>query len=89
MTEVVVTVTEKGQATIPKTMREKHKIGRKALAVDTDKGVLMKPIPDPAKEKGSLKGLFKGKSSSEIMNEVRQEEESRIERKLVKEKKAR
>ena len=74
MSETIVTVTKKGQATIPKKMRSKHKIGRKALVIDTEEGVLMKPIPDPSMEKGSLKSLFKGKTSKDIMNEIRQDE---------------
>ena len=56
----VVTVTKKGQATIPKVMREKHKIGRKVLVIDTSQGVLLKPLPDPSMERGSLKREFKG-----------------------------
>jgi len=74
MSEAIVTVTKKGQATIPREMREKHKIGRKALVVDTDKGVLVMPIPDPSMDKGSLKELFKGKTSKDIMNEIRRAE---------------
>jgi bifunctional DNA-binding transcriptional regulator/antitoxin component of YhaV-PrlF toxin-antitoxin module len=74
MSEAVVTVTKKGQATIPKGMRDRHKIGRKALVIDTDKGVLVRSIPDPSMEKGSLKTLFKGRTSKEIMSEIRQAE---------------
>lgn len=74
MSQAIVTVTKKGQATIPRKMRDKHKIGRKALVIDTDKGVLVMPIPDPSMEKGSLKTLLKGRTSKEIMNEIRREE---------------
>ena len=74
MSQAVVTVTKKGQATIPRTMRETHKIGRKALVIDTERGVLFMSIPDPSMDKGSLKTLFKGKTSKEIMNEIRREE---------------
>ena len=74
MDREVVTVTKKGQATIPKSMREKHRFGRKVLAVDTRDGVMFKPLPDPAMEKGSLKDAFRGKSSKQIMSEVRKEE---------------
>ena len=74
MSEAIVTVTKKGQATIPRTMRDKHKIGRKALVIDTEQGVLLTSIPDPSMEKGSLKVLFKGMTSKEIMNEIRREE---------------
>ncbi len=72
--EEVVTVTKKGQATIPKSMRVKHRIGSKVLAVDTQQGVMLMPLPDPAMEKGSLKKEFKGKSSKEIMDEIRSAE---------------
>jgi len=74
MAEVVVTVTRKGQATIPKRMRERHGIGRKALVEDTEEGVLLKPLPSPSMERGSLRSVFEGKSSKEIMKEVRKEE---------------
>jgi bifunctional DNA-binding transcriptional regulator/antitoxin component of YhaV-PrlF toxin-antitoxin module len=74
MAEMVVTVTKKGQATIPKKMRERHRIGRKALVEDTEEGVLVKPLPSPEMERGSLRALFKGKSSKQIMDEVRREE---------------
>jgi bifunctional DNA-binding transcriptional regulator/antitoxin component of YhaV-PrlF toxin-antitoxin module len=74
MAEAVVAVTKKGQATIPKKMRERHGIGRKALAEDTEEGVLLKPLPSPSMERGSLKTLFEGKSSKEIMDQIRKEE---------------
>ena len=74
MSEAIVTVTKKGQATIPRIMRDKHRIGRKALVIDTEQGVLLTAIPDPSMEKGSLKALFKGKTSGDIMDEIRQEE---------------
>jgi bifunctional DNA-binding transcriptional regulator/antitoxin component of YhaV-PrlF toxin-antitoxin module len=70
----VVSVTKKGQATIPKRFRDRHAIGRKVLAVDTAEGVLLKPIPDPFDEKGSLKAMFKGKSSKELIEEARHQE---------------
>jgi len=74
MAQAVVTVTRKGQATIPKRMRERHRIGRKALVEDTEEGVLLKPLPTPQMERGSLKRLFRGRSSKELMDEVRAEE---------------
>ena len=79
---MVVTVTKKGQATIPKKMRERHGIGRKVLVEDTEEGVLLKPLPSPAMERGSLRVIFKGKSSKAIMDEIRMEE-SRHERKML------
>lgn len=77
MAEDIVTVTKKGQATIPKKMREKHKITRKALAVDTREGVLLKAVPDPLLERGSLKEFFRGKTSGELVREARKEETKR------------
>lgn len=77
MAEAVVTITKKGQATIPKSMRERHGIGRKALAEDTEEGVLLKPLPSPSAERGSLRSILKGKSSEEIMEEVRKAESAR------------
>jgi len=77
MAEAVVTVTKKGQATIPKSMRERHGIGRKALVEDTEEGVLFKPLPSPSAERGSLRSMVKGKSSKEIMDDVRKAESAR------------
>ncbi len=82
MIERVVTVTKKGQATIPKELRDKHKIGKSALAVDTEEGVLLKPVPDPLAEKGSLKELFRGKTSMQLIREARSEEVKREKRLL-------
>jgi antitoxin PrlF len=73
----IVTVTKKGQATIPKKLREKHGIGKKVVVVDTKDGVLLKPVPGPSKERGSLRELFKGKTSKELVEEARQEESKR------------
>jgi bifunctional DNA-binding transcriptional regulator/antitoxin component of YhaV-PrlF toxin-antitoxin module len=82
MVEIIVTVTKKGQATIPKELRDKHKIGKKALAVDTKKGVLLRHIPDPVVEKGSLRHLFKGKTSRQLIKEARSDETKREKRLL-------
>ena len=71
MAEAIVTVTKKGQATIPIEMRRKHKIGRKVLVVDTEAGVLLKPVPDPLMEKGSLRKLFDGTGSRDLIDEAR------------------
>lgn len=72
--ETIVSVTKKGQATIPKKLREKHRIGKKVLAVDTEEGVLLKPIQDPNAERGSLKELFKGRTSKQLIEEARAKE---------------
>jgi AbrB family looped-hinge helix DNA binding protein len=83
MTEQIVTVTRKGQATIPRKMRERHGIEGKALVVDVEEGVLVKPLPKPSADRGSLKAVFGGKTSREILLEAR-EEESRRQRQLLK-----
>ena len=67
----VVSVTKKGQATIPKDLREKFKVGDKVLVVETDEGILFKPLPRPEDEFGSLKDLFEGRSAREILDEAR------------------
>ncbi|MEM3143335.1 MAG: AbrB/MazE/SpoVT family DNA-binding domain-containing protein [Candidatus Nitrosotenuis sp.] len=82
----IVTVTKKGQATIPKKLREKHKIGKKVLAVDTQDGVLFKPILDPTTEKGSLRTLFKGKTARHLIREARADEIKKESKLLRKDK---
>jgi bifunctional DNA-binding transcriptional regulator/antitoxin component of YhaV-PrlF toxin-antitoxin module len=71
LTQAIVAVTKKGQATIPSKLRKKHKIGKRVLVIDTDAGVLLKAIADPVVEKGSLKGLFAGAGSRELIEEAR------------------
>lgn len=79
----VVTVTKKGQATIPKKLREKYGIKKKALVMDTNEGILLKPVPDPSNERGSLRKLFRGKSARTLIEESREQEKSR-EKRLLK-----
>jgi len=67
----VVSVTKKGQATIPKDLREKFKVGDKVLVVETEEGILFKPLPLPEDEFGSLRELFEGKTAREILDEAR------------------
>jgi AbrB family looped-hinge helix DNA binding protein len=71
LTQAIVTVTKKGQATIPSQLRKKHRIGRKVLVIDTEAGVLLKPVPDPMLDKGSLKELFSGANSRDLVDEAR------------------
>ena len=80
--EVVVTVTKKGQATIPKKLRERHNIGKKVLVIDTEEGVLLRPIPSPIDEKGSIKKFFRGTTSDQMIREARSEEGRRDKRLL-------
>lgn len=74
MEHVVVTVTKKGQATIPKKFREQHGIRERALVINSKEGVLVKPVPDPLLEKGSLKNLFRGRTSRQLIEEARSKE---------------
>jgi antitoxin PrlF len=67
----VVSVTKKGQATIPKDLREKFRVGDRVLVFETDEGILFKPLPRPEDEFGSLRGLFEGKTAREILEEAR------------------
>jgi len=78
----VVSVTKKGQATIPKDLREKFGVGDKVLVVETEEGILFKPLPRPEDEFGSLKELFEGKTAREILDEARTQDRMR-EKKLL------
>ncbi len=61
MSEAFVTVTKKTSHD-PKSMRDRHQIGWRALVVDTKDGIFMKSIPDPSMENGSLKGFSRAKA---------------------------
>lgn len=67
----VVSITKKGQATIPKDLRDKFGLRDKALVLETSEGVLFKPLPTPGMDFGSLKELFKGKTSRGLLEEAR------------------
>jgi antitoxin PrlF len=73
----VVSVTRKGQATIPKDLREKFGIENRVLVVETDEGILFKPLPRPEDDFGSLKELFNGKTAGEILEEARTQDRMR------------
>ncbi|MHA1595839.1 MAG: AbrB/MazE/SpoVT family DNA-binding domain-containing protein [Candidatus Baldrarchaeia archaeon] len=70
----IVSVTKKGQATIPKRLREKYGIQDKVMVIDVGYGILLKPVPTPDQAYGSLKGLFGKKSSKELLREAREED---------------
>ena len=70
----VVSVTKKGQATIPKRLREKYGIKDKVIVEESEFGVLLKPLPSPSDERGSLKEFFKGKTARQLLKEARKEE---------------
>ncbi len=82
MTTTTTSVTRKGQATIPKRLREKFGIKDRAIVVETNEGVLLKPLPKPEDDLGSLRKLFKGKTSREVLAEARKEDVGR-ERELL------
>ena len=70
----VVSVTSKGQATIPKKLREKYGIKGRVLVIEGEEGIILKPVPTPEEDFGSLKDAFGGKSSRELLEEARREE---------------
>lgn len=79
----IVSVTKKGQATIPKDLREKFGVGDRVLVVETEEGILFKPLPRPEDDFGSLRELFEGKTAREILEEARTQDRMR-EKKLLK-----
>ncbi len=78
----VVSVTKKGQATIPKDLRERFGVGDKVLVEETEEGILFKPLPRPEDEFGSLKELFEGKTAREILDKARAQDQMREKRML-------
>lgn len=70
----VVSVTKKGQATIPKKLRKKYGIKDKVLIEENELGIILKPLPSPKDDFGSLKTVFKGKTAQELLKEARTEE---------------
>ena len=70
----VVSVTKKGQATIPKRLRIKYGIKDKAIVEETECGIVFRPIPTVDQEFGSLKDIFKGETSRQLLEEARKEE---------------
>jgi len=72
----VVSVTKKGQATIPKRLRKKYGIKDKVIFEENECGIILKPIPLPSQERGSLKEIFKGKTARQLLEEARKEEQA-------------
>lgn len=56
-----VTISSKGQITLPKELRDRHHLseGEEAIVVDTEVGILIRPRP-----RQSLHGLLKGRIES-------------------------
>jgi AbrB family looped-hinge helix DNA binding protein len=61
----VVRVTKKGQIIIPVKLREKYGIKNRLVIEDNEDGLILKPLPAPSEDFGSLKGIFKGKTARE------------------------
>ena len=78
----VVSVTKKGQATIPKRLRKKYGIKDKAVIEENEKGIIIKPLPSPSEDFGSLKAIFKEKTARELIEETRTEELTNDEERL-------
>lgn len=70
----VVSVTKKGQATIPKRLRKKYGITNKVLIEETEHGIVLRPPPSPNEDFGSLKHVLKGKSARGLLQDARKEE---------------
>jgi antitoxin PrlF len=70
----VVSVTKKGQATIPKRLREKYGITNKVIFEEDENGIKIKALPSPEDDYGSLKGAFGTKTARELLDEGRKEE---------------
>jgi AbrB family looped-hinge helix DNA binding protein len=74
----IISVTRKGQATIPKRLREKYGIKGKIVIEKDEKGILIKPLPSPNDDYGSLKSAFKGKTARQLIEEARKEESTKM-----------
>lgn len=70
----VVSVTKKGQATIPKRLRQKYGIKDKVIVEENECGIVLKPLPSPRDDFGSLKEAAKGKTARQLIEEARREE---------------
>lgn len=74
--ELVMMVSQKGQATIPKKFREEHGIdapGRVRMR-STDDGILIERVPTPAESTGELAGETdsQGRTPTERLRDERQ-----------------
>jgi len=69
MDSKVVKITKKGQATIPKYLREKFGFKDRAIVAESGKGVLFKPFPDISEEKGSPREVIEEARETDIRKE--------------------
>ncbi len=79
----VVSVTKKGQATIPKRLREKYGIKNKVIFEENECGLVLKPAPTPDDLFGSFKAFANGKTAHQLIEEGRREEYAK-EKRLMK-----
>jgi AbrB family looped-hinge helix DNA binding protein len=70
----VVSVTKKGQATIPKKLRTKYHIKDKVIFEENECGLVLKAVPTPDELFGSFKKFAKGKTARQLLEESREEE---------------
>ena len=71
----IVTVTSKGQITIPSRLRRELKIteGEKLLVMREGDAIKMIPVPKLSRMAGIDKELFKGRKTSREIEEMREE----------------
>lgn len=79
----IVSITKKGQATLPLKLRKKYHLKEKAIVMDTDEGILIKRVTLPSEVKGSLKFLYKNDTSGTILKKMREKDILR-EKKLLR-----
>lgn len=70
----VVSVTKKGQATIPKRLRTKYRIKDKVIFEESECGIVIKPAPTPNDLFGSFRLFAQGKTAKQLLTEARKEE---------------
>jgi AbrB family looped-hinge helix DNA binding protein len=73
----VVSVTKKGQTTIPKKLRTKYHIKDKVIFEENECGLVLKAVPTPGELFGSFKKFAKGKTARQLLEEARKEESER------------
>lgn len=70
---VEVIAVRKGRLTIPKRLRDKYGIKNKVLVEEFEQGIVLKPLPSPSDERGSLKEVFKGKTARQLLDGARKD----------------
>ena len=70
----VVSVTKKGQATIPKKLRIKYHIKDKVFFEENECGLVLKAVPTPDELLGSFKKFAKGRTARQLLDSARKEE---------------